>query len=449
MEVKGGRVSCEDGTWTTTDRRGNMATLKKSPFMQSRESMFALRHKVLDHFGQWSAESRCPIGCAVVFADVDCPPPTPEFERADVIDAKDLQRPISESIERTARTRLEELHHRNDRRFAEPSHLKAIQTYLRPDFDRVLAKSVSLGRSEARLVRLTEEQYDRLDELEDNPRCLFEGAAGTGKTLLALEYARRASRSGASVLFVCFNRLLGDWLREQTEGTSITAGTWHRTLRKIIESSSVGDEFLLQEYQAIDRDNLSSLFDDIYPLYGELALEEMQGSFDVLVMDEAQDLLDETTLSLLSKAIGGGLEQGTWAFFGDFTRQALYGDGSRTSTQVSLHSEHFVRARLTLNCRNTKRIAEETAIVGGFDAPPFRLGREQGMPVEHRYWKTADGMLKSIERTVDRLTRDGVRIDDMVILSPIRLEKSALASVGRICGMPLVDCSRSLHTPQE
>ena len=117
-------------------------------------------------------------------------------------------------------------------------------------------------------MSLTEEQYDRLDELEANPRCLFEGAAGTGKTLLALEYAKRASNSGANVLMVCFNRLLGDWLKLQTEGTRITAGTWHETLKAIIARSSVGKEFSEHERTASNNENLVTLFEELYPFYG-------------------------------------------------------------------------------------------------------------------------------------------------------------------------------------
>src|SRR5579863_6605431 len=34
LEVKGGRVSCESGMWTTTNRMGMTSALKKSPMMQ-------------------------------------------------------------------------------------------------------------------------------------------------------------------------------------------------------------------------------------------------------------------------------------------------------------------------------------------------------------------------------------------------------------------------------
>ena len=189
-------MSCENGVWRTIDRHENVALLNKSPFMQARESMFALRNSVIEHFGPRSDEAACPFGYAVVLPDVTSPPPTPEFERSDVIDSDDLRRPISISINTLIRRRLREFQPRSGERFPSPSQCRAIQTYLRPDFDLVIAKSVFLGQTEAKLMSLTEEQYDRLDELEENPRCLFEGADGTGKTLLALEYARRADRGG-------------------------------------------------------------------------------------------------------------------------------------------------------------------------------------------------------------------------------------------------------------
>ena len=74
LEVKGGRVSCQDGIWRTMDRYGRSTDLKKSPFAQARESMFALRRAIADHFGRRSPEATCPIGFAVVFPDVACPP---------------------------------------------------------------------------------------------------------------------------------------------------------------------------------------------------------------------------------------------------------------------------------------------------------------------------------------------------------------------------------------
>jgi phosphate starvation-inducible protein PhoH len=49
-----------------------------------------------------------------------------------------------------------------------------------------------LGDTEELILSYTKEQYKFLDHLEDNERCLFQGSAGTGKTMLALESAKRS-----------------------------------------------------------------------------------------------------------------------------------------------------------------------------------------------------------------------------------------------------------------
>ena len=448
LEVKGGRVSCQSGVWQTRNRHGYAVALKKSPYLQARSGMFALRSSLIRQFGEGAAESRCPIGCAVIFSDVTCPPLTPELERSDVIDFDDLRNPISKSIARVVRRRLREFQPREGPPHPSVTEAKAISQFLRPDFDMVVARSVSIIRTEARLLRLTEEQYARLDELEANPRCLFEGAAGTGKTMLALEHTRRAIRSGSKVLLVCFNRLLGKWLHEQTKDLDVTAGTWHAIARQLIRDSSLATEFAKQEREALEHGKTGILFEDIYPVYGEIALEEIGPTFDVLVMDEAQDLTDRHTLDFLNLAIRGGLAGGRWAIFGDFTRQALYGEKINPVEVLSQYCDHFVRAKLTLNCRNTRRIAEETTLLAGFEKPPFRLGNATGLPVEHRYWKTPSDLVAVLTRVLERLVKQKTPVDNIMILSPRRLENSNLAGIDRISRFPLVEISRGMTITQ-
>ena len=264
-----------------------------------------------------------------------------------------------------------------------------------------------------------------------------------------MEYARRADSDGAKTLLICFNRLLGDWLRQQTEGTGITSGTWYEVLKRIIADSGVGEEFLERERELIVARDFRVLFDEIYPFYGEIALEEMDAPFDVLAMDEGQDLFGQDRLDLINRTLRGGLAGGRWAIFGDFAHQALYsGGGEKGIELLSEYCERFVRARLTLNCRNTRNIAKETSVIGGFETPPFRSGAEVGMPVEHRYWRNPSGLLRSLTDAVKRLMADGVQVEDIMILSPRRLENSSLANASHIGDLPLVDVSRSLEVEQ-
>ena len=126
--------------------------------------------------------------------------------------------------------------------------------------------------------------------------------------------------------FICYNRLLGERLRKQNEGWGITTGTWHGVARNLILSSNVGEEFKEEETNAFNGGDTRKLFGELYPFYFEVALEELGSRFDVLVMDEAQDLCKPEILHPLSLAMRGGMAESRWAVFGDFTRQALYGD---------------------------------------------------------------------------------------------------------------------------
>ena len=59
-------------------------------------------------------------------------------------------------------------------------------------------KSKRLEQEET-FIRLTREQYSLLDYLEEQRVAAIQGAAGTGKTLLAIEKARRLSGSGTTL----------------------------------------------------------------------------------------------------------------------------------------------------------------------------------------------------------------------------------------------------------
>ena len=447
LEIKGGGISRENGQWKTTNRHGQEFFLKKSPFAQAKDSMYALRDSIIKCFGKNSRESQCPIGYMVVFPDADCPPLAPEFERSDVIDFSDLRdRPISSSIMNIVRKRLREFQLYKEKTMPTHPEAKKISNFLRPDFERVLAKGPWLEEAEQELLKLTEEQYETIDQLEDNPRCLFEGAAGTGKTLLALEFSRRAYLNGKKVLLICYNQLLSQRFREWTKNTNITAGTFHGVVENLITNSKWKQEFL-ERKRELENDQ-KKLFDEVYPFYGEMALEELGPQFDLLVMDEAQDLCRKEMLDVLDDAIHGGLSDGRWAIFGDFSHQNIYNYGKKKDLIGILknYCQHPARNRLTRNCRNTKCIAEETYLLSGFQSPPSRFAEKQGPPVEYKCWKNSKDFVNLIEGKIKGLLQGGISLEDIVILSPKRLQSSALAEVKRISGFPLEDVSRNLNT---
>jgi hypothetical protein len=432
LEVKGGRVACKDGAWTTTDATDHAYQMRRNPFKQAQDGMHEVRKSLEERLGRVPEFYRVPFGHAVIFTDVEAPPSEIATELWEVIDCEGLKTAISVHLLRAAKQQRARLNIHSSPPEPQPALLKQIRDVLRPDFDRIVARGTLVSDSERRLLELTEEQYQILDLLAANPRCLFEGAAGTGKTLLALEFARRCAKSGDRVLLLCFNKLLGDWftkeIRATTTGMNITSGRFYKCLRDLIIKSPIAGEF----HDAETRSEESVLFEDVYPLYGQLALEGSAEKYDMIVMDEAQDLIKKPVLDVLDAWVKGGLREGRWAIFGDFHRQAIY----RTGGPVNAHEvigamcSSYARASLTQNCRNTRRIGEETALLSGFESPPYRMGQVDGVPVDYLDYADADSQRTSLEKVLSRLASEpDFEHGDVVILSKYRLEQSAVANL--------------------
>jgi len=67
---------------------------------------------------------------------------------------------------------------------------------------------VRIAREAEQLIQATQEQCEALADLEINPRIIVHGAAGTGKTVLAQELAKKLEARGQSVLFLFYNKAL-------------------------------------------------------------------------------------------------------------------------------------------------------------------------------------------------------------------------------------------------
>jgi len=434
LEVKGGRVSCTDGIWTTQNQKtGESHRLKTNPYLQAREGMFALKKAVIERFGNNDVAAQCHFSFAVVFPSVLRPPQTPGEEPWETIDMEKLRSPISQSIIRTIEQTKKKSGYRHKADAVSAATLQKIKNYLRPNFERVITRSSTLRQSEARITELTEGQLDFLDMAEVNPRVLIEGAAGTGKTVLAIEFARRCAAKKESVILCCYNRMLAQWLTQQfsaEEQKTIQVSTFNSFLLAEIEQAGYKKELS----DASAGKTVEHKYNELIPFYAEMALSESGTSADHLIIDEAQDLLRQNTLPVLNLMVSGGLAGGRWCLFGDFTRQAIYSDrpASESPTPHELlgariDSQTIIPLRV--NCRNTKPIGEETALLSGFESMPYRLAQATGLPVDYRYWKTKEQEQEKLKTVLEQLLEEGITPEEIVILSPVKYENSSAASI--------------------
>ena len=438
LEVKGGRVACVDGVWTTRNSKtGEINRLPKSPYIQAREGMFALLKAIRGHFGS-DAASGCPMSYGVVFLDIEALPQSIEAEPWETIEIGRLSTPISVLIERNIMKTREKLPSRVIPENISIETMAKIKRFLRPDFERVVSRSNSIRATEEQIISLTEEQYDYLDIADINDRAIVTGAAGTGKTLLALEHARRECLAGRSVLLLCYNKLLADWMQGEVKRSSmetVECKTYHGYLLSLITRSTYATEFETRRGGVESR----RLYSELFPFYGELAVAELGVEFDSLVVDEAQDIISDANLGLFGSLLRGSLVGGRWLMLGDFQRQAIYKSVSGVVGQkdafekITSFGAKFAIVPLKVNCRNTRQIGEETALLSGFDSLPYRLAHVSGLAVDYRYWKNLTDEALQLEAALSKLSGDNVDPADIIILAPNRFEHSAAS---RLIGKP-------------
>jgi hypothetical protein len=428
LEVKGGRVSCNQGRWQTIDRDGTTHFFNRSPFIQAREGMFAVRDAVLNRT-RYGFPVGMIFGYAVVMPDIVFDIISPEWESCNVIDRKALANPISDAILKLS-ARMRQMFPKAPAKEPSAANVGTIQQVLRPDFEIVVTRGAEIDETELHIRRLTVEQYDGLDVLEVNPRCIAEGAAGTGKTMLAVEHAKRCATMGRRTILVCSNDLLGAWLAKSAAeaklGTQLVAGAFVPLVRAMILRSSHRKDFLAEEQAGPPERVLT----DCFPYYAELAATELGEQFDVLVVDEAQDLLNPSTFPIFSILLRNRMQAGNWAVFGDFHRQAINSDRTADELRKLLTdcSPGIARVPLRTNCRNTRNIGEETAVLSGFDSPPYRLGQSTGLPVDYHYHADDAMQAANFTSVIKRLLADGIKASDIMVLSPLPLAQSGIRS---------------------
>ena len=440
VEVKGGGFRVENGQWYALHSGAPV----QSPIRQAEAAMFALKNELEREFGAQSALAQTPLECAVVFTDADWPDGIRRPTRR-IIDHTDLAsgRSLGQQLQAVALG----LRPAAGRRASAPpttaARADALRRYLAPDFTLELVSAVGpqLDIIDEQLIRLTEEQYAALDLARDNDRCLFRGAAGTGKTMLALECARRAAAAGQRVGLLCYNRLLGHWLAEQVGNVNgLSAGVFWQQIRPVIISSPVGPDFADSEGSGVSE---QELYEQIYPEFARRALNYSGPQFDTLIVDEAQDLCQSPYLELFDLALTNGLGRGRWAMFGDFSNQAIYLSNA-ADPERALHEycEHPARRSLYINCRNTPPIARDTARVAGFALPETRLPEQSAPRPQYQYWADAAALCHLLDEEVHRLLAQDVRIGEMVVLATIRLPNTGLDTERTYGSYHLVDYSR-------
>jgi hypothetical protein len=410
LEVKGcGHLTVEDDLWVYD---GHVESKHRSPFKQASEAMYGVSDSV------WAERTRLKdilFWSAVCFPFTSFTRESPQWAPWQIIDELRLaDATLGECIEHTleqarARARrLEKAWFLRAESAGEPTgeQCDEIVRILRPNMELCGSPQARAKRIDLEIRQFTEQQFEALDRMGSNKRVIFDGPAGTGKTVLALEAARRGHAAGRRVLLMCFNNALAAWLREQAAG--------------VAEATTI-DDYMVRAARIPDGSPLfdeNGFWDVTLPALAGDALLERPGDYDELVIDEAQDVLREQFRDVLEFSVKGGLRNGRWRFFGDFAHQAIFGEAVDLAAFCEREDEACTVYPLDENCRNSSAIAAFACAGGGIPHGYSKIMRsDDDAAPDVWYYATPEEQGALLRESLEALGEAGFKGPQVVILS--------------------------------
>jgi hypothetical protein len=391
LEVKGGDVWHDGDTWW--QRRGH--DHKIDPVRQAREACYALR-EFIEKDDRWT-QGRLRWDHVVVLPNSDIADDfaLPQCPRWKVIDRNDLSTLVDKLKHVLVRQEL-------DRPLLTRQGIEQLSTALS---GRGLPQRSVVARalaSEDAADALTEHQAVILDAVRLLNRVEIRGGAGSGKTFLAVEQARRLSAQGQRVALLCYSHGLASYLER------ITAN-WGRRhqLAYVGEFHALGVRWGAPEGpdESLRTEQTVQFWEHDLPLQmADLAAQLEPGDrFDSIVVDEAQDFADawwDPLLAALKDDETGGLY-----VFTDEGQRVFSRHGSPPVPLVPLVLDH--------NLRNTRQIAN--AFQPLVDHPMRFLGGEG--PAVKFVASAQDDAMNAGDDEVELLLGEGWRPEDVALLT--------------------------------
>ena len=358
LEVKGAPVRRVAGRWER--QQGNAWKQSSDPFEQAASSMHYWIGRLKHEIGR-------PVRCeyAVLFLAGAADELAPGLAEL-ALGPQDLRNIEAHLIDLLGRNR-------RPPPALTRKELQAVVRLLGPTVQQRHSRQALIEQAELELTALThrqillqERQIEAIELAAATPHLIIDGAAGTGKTLLAVHQAWKLRREGREVLFLCHRRVLARYVNrlirdvaadQRDEPPAVeTFGGW--MARQVREANL----------------SIRSTWPSAEDLLAALDINAL--SYDAVVVDEAQEIDGDHLLALLA-----GLpspDDSPFYLYADL-RQRLSHTGSATRRGTWRPPFPGRPFSLLENCRNTVAVAR--AAVAFADIPWTVIGAE-GLPVQ-------------------------------------------------------------------
>ena len=410
LEVKGGDIKCQGGVFHQINTEtGEINILdpnkKKDPLSQAIDGIYHYR-KVIDNITA-DLSDRFPIEAAAWFSTCTVKDKIDKFPLkyrevpGAVLGDEDF------AVGKQAIYNIFEFYSNKGKVNITDTEYEKILEAIATDFELITAPGVRKGELDHAFLKLTNEQTGLLDYISEQKNATIQGVAGTGKTLIAKEAARRFGADGRKVLFLCFNRFLFAYLQKTFPYSNVCYFNIHT--------------FISKYRPGVDTTSSKKRAAELYKI------EKRMLDFDDVIIDEAQDFLNEEILYFKEYS---EIKEGH--FFVFFDKNQLL--TTKEVPEWIRNSE--CKLLLTKNCRNTYEIAltSYNVIDITLDKKVMMINGEQ----------TSISFVKGTQQSymgklLRQLTDDehGYELSDIVILS-LKSEKDSLMNgITNISGIPI------------
>lgn len=297
-----------------------------------------------------------------------------------------------------------------------------VDNYLLPETNLQISKKLISDQIENEIFIATENQIKIISRLRKNRFVFIDGVAGSGKTLIAMNEAKRFAEGTSKVLYLCYNKLLARTLytlNRDTENLSIF--NYHQFIYSILNHQKS------EWYDDLFEPNQSSHLK---------ALENYIEYYECIIIDEAQDFKYEwfeNILFLLKESKNTRL----WLFYDKY--QDIYNGSGIGKFSKILNATNY---ELRINCRNTPEI-------GRYAYKNFKTHQDfldieyintNGLKVTEEWFTDPLKQREYIKKEVNKLLKDGFALSDIVLLSAIKWENTSLFQIGGLGNtIPITD----------
>lgn len=412
LEVKGG-VLHYDGVQDRWLQNGKV--MDKAPDRQAADATHSLIRELSKEIRNANVDwALCFPQCSVVSNEAPTAIPLSR-----IIDESHLVRIGEKTLRLDA-----EIRSTHKRKGMTPVEAREFVQHLTRSIGFVEILGVRIAREAEQLIQATQEQCEALADLEINPRIIVHGAAGTGKTVLAQELAKKLEARGQSVLFLFYNKGIASKVRSAFDKNStVLVSTFSSFAKRLVEASE-------PDWWEAQKNKDNDFWHLLLPSKLLEIRDEKQPKFDAIIVDEGQDFKPEW-YEYLQTLLRSGTESRFSVFLDE--HQDIFG-----------HWKHFpcspppARKVLTRNCRNTRSIVDflnqayPTHMTYFEKSPP-------GVPVVERVAKNEVDEQTQIVRDIKHMiVTDRIKPGSIVILLNSAKEESSLANTKAIAGFPLV-----------